>query len=168
MGTSLAGVSLPGSVVVSPSGHLAGLSGTLVGDYVDLANGNTNCNIWIAGVNKVASGGPIIGVQTSPDTTSGNFTDPTSGFAVGDLPSWMTSGGLFRVGASGYPSSAANLQSGFIAFGHFQRPHRYARLNHLAGGTYVGPIQAGFITNLRTTGSGAGFTYSPSSGTPSV
>lgn len=157
-------MSLPGAVVVSPSGQLCGLSGTLVGDWVDLQNGNTNCNVWISTDPAVNSGGPIIGVQTSPDTTSGNFTDPTSGFAASDLPSWMTSGGLYRVGASGYPS---NLLSGVIAFGHFQRPHRYARLNFV-GGAYVGGLAAGFVTNVRTTGSGGGFTYSPSSGTPSV
>lgn len=167
MGTSLAGVSLPGSVTVSPSGQLCGLSGTLVGDYIDLKDGNTNCNIWVAGDGAVNSGGPIIGVQTSPDTTSGNFTDPTSGYALSDLPSWMSSGGLFRCHASGYPDSVANAQSGFIAFGHFVRPHRYARLNFV-GGAYVGPIQAGFITNKRTIGSGGGFSYSPGSGSVSV
>lgn len=170
MGTALAGVSLPGAAVISPSGQLCGLSGMIVGDVVDLKDGNTNCNIFIlAKAAAPLSGAALISVQTSPDTTSGNFTDPTSGYAVGDLPSWISSGGIFRVGASGYPDSAANVASGAIAFGHFVRPHRYARLTHAPGtSTFVGAVTAGFITNKRTIGSGGGFSFSPSSGSVSV
>jgi hypothetical protein len=57
--------------------------------------------------------------------------------------------------------------SGGIEFGAFQRPHRYARLI-LNSGVFPNALTAGFISNKKFIGSGAGFTLSPSSGSVSV
>lgn len=166
--------SLPGGVLLSPSGFLDGLSGALVGDIVDLIHENTNCNVYVGG-RSVTSGPLLIAVQTSDDTTSGNFTDPTSGLV--DMPSSFSSGGVLRIGVNattpgifgtGAGVSGQMLLSGFMAFAHFQRPHRYARLMTIAGGFYDGPVEAGFVSQRKITGSGGGFTYAPGSGSVDV
>ena len=167
--------SLPGSVTLSPSGQLCGLSGQLCGDIIDLRDANTFTNVYVQGRQMlVGSGAAIIMVQTSADTTSGNFTDPTSGLPASALPTscpGFQSGGLMHIGSGGGVLSAQvsgqNVNSGFMAFGGFLSPHRYMRL--LFGtGTYVGPVAAGFMKQAKTTGSGGGFSFSPSSGSVNV
>lgn len=166
-------VSLPGGIVVSPSGFIAGLSGRAVGDVVDMINSDTYCNVFVAG-RSVTSGPLRVGIQTSDSTLSGTFTDPTSGLV--QMPTNFSSGGWLIIGQSGTNPGILNagdgvsgqfLLSGFMTGGAFLRPHRYARLI-LGSGFYDGDIQAGFISNNRTTGSGGGFTFSPTSGTVNV
>jgi hypothetical protein len=150
-------------------------SNLTVGEIVDLGNGNTNCQIYVNGL--LGSGAIQVQVQTSDSTTSGSFTDPTSGLP--QMPSAFTSGGQFFAnsgiawGSGNTPltapvvSGAPLFCSGGIQFASFQQPHRYARLIYVSG-PFLNPIQAGFITNLRTTGSGGGQTQAPSSGGVSV
>lgn len=166
--------SLPGAAVVSPSGFMDGLSGQLVGDIVDMINADTFTNVYVAG--KSVTSGPLrVGIQTSDDaTTSGSFTDPTSGLQI--MPTNFSSGGWLIIGQSGTNPGIFNpgdsvsgqfLLSGFMAAAGFLRPHRYCRLVY-GSGFADGPIQAGFIGNLRTVGSGGGFSFSPTSGVVSV
>ncbi len=170
-GTCALAPSLPGSVAPSPSGLQAGLSGQLVGDICNLIYANAATQVYVQG-KSVNSGPLVIGVQTSDSTTSGTFTDPTSGLPV--MPSWFSSGGFLRIGLSGQAPlsdqvSGQFLQSGFLVSAFFQRPHQYARLFIASGqGRYDGPVAAGFIGQLRTTGSGGGFSYSPGSGAVNV
>ena len=165
--------SLPGAVVLSPSGMLAGLSGQLVGVIVDMLHADTFTNVYIAG-RSYTSGPLLVGVQTSPNTTSGNFTDPTSGLA--QLPTWFSSGGWLQLCRSGTAPGTKNngegvsgqfALSGFVEFAAFQRPHRYARLV-FGSGFYDGRIEAGFVGQYHNTGSGAGFSLAPGSGSVSV
>jgi hypothetical protein len=145
-----------------------------VGQIVDLLGANTMCQLYVAGA-LFGSGAIEVRVQTSDSVTSGTFTDPTSGLAA--LPTTLVSGGVFFANsglwASGYSSLSAPVNnaplfcSGGIQFAAFQRPHRYARLVYNSG-VYLNPITAGFISNKKTTGSGAGFTYAPGSGSVNV
>lgn len=147
--------------------------GPVIGQIVDLYYANTMCQMYCAGVAN--SGSIPLLVQTSDTLTSGSFTDPTSGLA--QMPSvllsggqWVVNSGLLASGISS-PSSPVNnateFCSGGISFAAFQRPHRYARLISLSGGNTAN-ISAGFISNKKTTGSGAGSTQSPGSGVISV
>lgn len=150
-------------------------SGEIIGQIVDLLPSNTYTNVFVAGGPN--SGQLGIQIQTSDSTTSGSFTDPTSGLPAGALPSFLVSGGIMWVNsglwASGYTpttsviNNAPNFCSGGVAFGAFQRPHRYARLIALSGG-FTAPVMAGFVSQLKVTGSGGGFSYSPGSGTVNV
>jgi hypothetical protein len=145
----------------------------VVGEIVDFLGANTYCNVFVAG----AAGSGVIEVrlQTSDSTASGTFTDPTSGLAA--LPTYVASGGAIFVNSglavSGFSSMCAPVASapvfcsGGIEFGAFQRPHRYARLI-LNSGVFPNALTAGFISNKKFVGSGAGFTFSPTSGTVSV
>lgn len=148
-------------------------SGVIIGAIADLLNANTFCNVFVAGG---ATSGPLgIQVQCSDTTTSGSFTDPTSGLA--QLPTSFSSGGILWVNSGLWASgnlppspgvdNAPIYCSGAIMFGAFQRPQRYARLIALSG-TFTANVMAGFISNLKTTGSGAGFTFSPGSGVVNV
>lgn len=157
------------AAAVNPSGILCGLSGIAIGAPIDLLHADTYCNIYIAG-QDLASGPLIIGVQTSDSDVSGTYTDPTSGLA--QFPTTFSSGGnlILGSGATGYTpgtwgagTSGQFLLSGFTAFAAFQRLGRFARLIFNSG-FYLGPLQAGFISNMRTTGSGGGYTPAPSSG----
>lgn len=148
----------------------------VVGQLTDFNNEDTYCGVWVAG--GVAGGsGPIqIQIQDSPDTTSGNFTDPTSGLAA--FPVNVVSGGNFWAN-SGLWASGGNgdnlppvdqapaFCSGGIWFGSFQRKNRFCRLINVSG-AYPGAITAGFLSNKRTTGSGGGFSLLPGSGPVSV
>lgn len=71
-------------------------------------------------------------------------------------------------GAGGYNATSGGApvfaSGGGIAFAAFLRPHRFARLIVLSGASSVAPIIAGFLSNLKTTGSGGGRTFSPTSG----
>ncbi len=156
------------------SGWAAYGSGSYVGQIVDMLNADTFTNVFAAG-QSVTSGPLKLGIQTSDDTVSGNFTDPTSGLQV--MPTVFSSGGILLIGQSGIAPgifgvgegvSGQFLLSGFFAAGAFLRPHRYARLFIQSGSLYDGALQAGFIGNYRTVGSGGGFSYSPASGAVNV
>ena len=139
----------------------------VVGGIVDLLGANTFCNVWAAGR---GSGPAQFLIQTSDSTTSGSFTDPTSGLA--QMPVNVTSGGVFTVNSglavSGWSSPAAPVNnapmfcSGGIQWGAFQRPQRYARLVLLSGIAMTNLLPTGgFLSNKKVTGSGGGFTQSP-------
>ena len=148
----------------------------IIGRIVDLVNADTFCNVWVATPGGV-SGELAINIQTSDATTSGSFTDPTSGLIAATMPVNIASGGIFMANsglwASGNQSPQSPLAdgsllcSGGIVFAGFQRPGRYARLNALSGAPNA-VMAAGFITQKRTTGSGGGYSPSPGSGTVSV
>lgn len=221
---SVAGQAVNISGAFPGSGSVVGLSGTVtVGQWVDLANANTYCNVYVAA--GPCSGPLLIAVQTAqgpydiPFTgndfsgnifsggapSSGGFSDPTSGLA--QLPTWFNSGGVLiinsglsinpgQLGASGqqvggYPQgtlpfgpnpvingqngpafigsgAAPEFASGGVAFAAFQRNYQYARLVLLSGATSVQYLQAGFLSHIRTTGSGGGFSYQPQLGTVNV
>ena len=124
------------------SGAYASLSGTVVGQWVDMRNCDTLCNVFVT---AGPCSGPIgIAVQTAPGVydvplgnnsfsgnvfsggapLSGNFTDPTSGLA--QLPTWFSSGGILwlnsglvtvpgQLGASG--QLVAGYAQGSLPFG---------------------------------------------------
>lgn len=168
--------------VVSLSGQ-----STAVGDIVDLLHANTLTQVWLT---ATAVSGPLpVLIQTSDATTSGTFTDPTSGlFTTASVGSQqftigMASGGIFWANSglylSGISSPASKLDggallcSGGIVFAAFQRPHRYARLIVTSGNATIGNaiLAAGFLAQKKLTGSSGtagGYSYSPGSGTPSV
>lgn len=195
-----------------------GLSGATVGQWVDLSNSDSFCNVYVA---VGACSGPIsIAIQTAPGPNdaiqvgvtnafsgnifsggapqSGSFTDPTSGLA--QLPTWINSGGILLVnsglyttpgilGASGQQvggytqgtlpfgtnpiqhgqggtgfvasGSAPEFASGGLAIAGFQRNYQYARLVWLSGASTTPFLQAGFIAQLMTTGSGGGASQLP-------
>jgi hypothetical protein len=154
------------------SGQVCGLSGVVVGLSVDLLHADTFCNIWVAGQPVLGSGNLVIGVQNSDTDTSGNYTDPTSGLP--QLPTYFASGGNLWINSGstgGILNSGAvsgfSFNSGFIQFAAFQRTGRYARLLFNSG-FYIGSLQAGFVSQYKTTGSGGGFSLSPTSGSVSV
>lgn len=154
------------------SGGIAcGLSGVFVGYSADLNNANTYCNLIVMGDAILTSGPLVIQVQTADSDVSGAYGDPTSGLAY--FPTQFQSGGNFIVGSgsNGYAFtsgvSGTALQSGFMVAAAFQRTGRYARML-FNGGFYIGPLMAGFVSQNRTTGSGGGFSYAPSSGVVNV
>lgn len=152
-------------------------SGTIIGAIVDLLHANTFCNLVVAG--GPSSGAFRVGVQVSDGTTSGSFVDVTSGLAAGTFPTAFISGGLMTCNsglwASGWTTtpgavvdSAPLFCSGGVQYGGFVRNARYARAIVLSGATYAAPVTVGFVSQLKVTGSGAGFTFAPGSGTVSV
>ena len=156
-----------------PSAFVSSGSNLAVGEIIDLLYADTYTNVFVAG--GPASGQIECRIQTSDSTASGDFTDPTSGLAA--FPVNVVSGGIFWANsglwASGIGSISAPVNnaplfcSGGIQFAAFQRPHRYARVL-LNSGAFLTAIVAGFVGQKRTTASGAGFSYAPSSGTVSV
>lgn len=150
------------------SGNMtAPCSGTVVGSVVDMVVANTYCNLNVAGVSP--SGQLRVQVQTSDQTTSGSFTDPTSGLA--QLPGAFQSGGILWLnsggaggGLLGAGTSGQFMASGFNVSQAFQRPGRYARALLMSGDFACGGITVSFISQLKTTGSGGGFSYLPQSG----
>ncbi len=166
----------PVSIAAPPllsGGSVCPGSGTIIGATCNLGNANTLCNLYAMGV--TLSGQLRLQVQTSDSDTSGNFTDPTSGLPV--FPGAFQSGGILWInsggaggGILGAQMSGESVLSGFSVAAAFQRPGTFARINVLSEGTaqFAGPLVAGFISNLRTIGSGFGTTQSPGSGTPSV
>lgn len=160
--TCLMGFSQPGA-----SGIVNACSGVSIGLSVDLLNANSFCNLVVAGRPSI-SGDITLQVQCSDFDTSGSFVDPTSGLA--QMPTVFTSGGIVSIQSGGVFGAFVSGQSpfsGFIAGAGFQRPFRYARVNVLSG-NYVGPLVAGFISQLKTVGSGGGFSFLPGSGTVNV
>lgn len=148
-------------------------SGAFIGQFVDLRNADTYCNFVVTGG---AGSGPFrVQVQDSDAITSGSFTDPTSGMRAEDIPPPMLSGGIIWINSGLHVSGWFNVLgsrvnnaplfcSGGVAFGAWQRKGRYARVNILSGGVYGAPVAVGIVSQLRTVGSGAGFSYLPQSG----
>ena len=164
-GTAQLGASLISGNGVS--GQVCGLSGVYVGQSIDMLNSDTYCNVFIAGNPALSSGNLIVGVQTADADVSGQYTDPTSGLA--QLPTVFQSGGVIWInsGSTGglYQSggtSGAYFNSGFVVAAAFQRIGRYARMVFNSG-FYIGTLQAGFIAQNKTTGSGGGTSMSPAS-----
>ena len=149
-------------IAITSGGAISSLSGVLIGSIVDLVNCNAYCNVNVMG-RGFGSGPLVVGIQTSPGTPSGDFTDPTSGLPV--LPRGINSGGFLILGSGpatdatlgifGSGVSGQYLLSGFNAIAAFQRPHRYGRL-FIGSVFFYGLGHAGFITNFKTTGSCAG------------
>ena len=107
---------------------------------------------WVnSGLYSVVQGGGL----------SGTMNVGTFGAGIDNIFNGMGPNGLPLSGS--WPA----MGSGGIAFSAFQRPSRFARLNVLSGAAAVSVI-AGFVANLRTTGSGGGFTLSPGSGAVNV
>jgi len=151
------------------SGLVNVCSGGIVGQGVNLGQSDTYCNLVVAGQLINGSGQLRIAVQTSDTDTSGNYTDPTSGLPT--FPTSFSSGGILFLNSGGLGSgvlgggtSGQAAQSGFFTCAAFQRVGTFARAVALSGDFYVGPLSVGFISNLRTTGSGGGQTQSPGSG----
>lgn len=160
-----------------PSVIVASGSDLTVGNIVDLLGADTNTQVFVAAGPVGGSGIIEVRIQTADVTTSGDFSEPTSGKPAGSFNTKVTSGGVFFTNsglyASGYSSPSAPVDdaplfcSGGIDFAHFQRPHRYARLI-LNSGSFPGPIIAGFLGQKLTVGSGGGFTLAPGSGSVNV
>ena len=188
LGTSL---HTPNQGGVGSSGQFCGLSGVQVGDIVDMINANSFTNLLVTGVDGLISGPLQIAVQTSDTTTSGDFTDPTSGMApngtniANPLPTAFQSGGMIWLNSGGGPAAARGglfgaftsgqaIASGFAVAAGFLRPHRYARAIFISGSAaapaneYVGILTVGFCAQLKTTGSGGGYFTTSGIGAPVV
>lgn len=157
------------------SGLIYAASGAVVGLIADMLNSDTYCNLSLAGTAVFTSGQLRVAVQTSDTTTSGDFYNPTSGLAAADLPTVFASGGIVWLnsgqaggGVFGAQVSGQSIQSGFMAFAGFQRNRRYARAIVMSGDFYAGTLTAAFVSQRKTTGSGGGFSFSPSSGSVNV
>lgn len=156
---------------LSPSGQVCGLSGVSIGTPIFMGNANGFDNLYVMGQAVLSSGPLLLQVQCSDTDTSGTYTDPTSGLA--QLPTYFSSGGILIINSgstggilNGLASGQAVL-SGFAQGAAFQRPQTFVRVNMLSG-FFIGNVQAGLISQLRTTGSGGGTTQAPGSGTVSV
>lgn len=96
-----------------------------------------------------ASGG--MNVNTFAAGTHNNWNNQLGG--------WVTTSGTSTVFGSG----------GGIAFGNFQRPNEWCRLNILSTASgFTGFTFGGFFGQMKTTGSGGGYTTSPTSGVVNV
>lgn len=167
-------VSLP---TLNVSGNVWLLSGSsaVIGTSVDLLHANSFCNLHAIGQAFTGSGQLRIAVQCSDTDTSGTYTDPTSGLP--QMPTSFSSGGVLIInsgslggGVLGAQTSGQFVQSGFDVFAGFQRPQRFARAFLISGTTdfFTGPLAVGFVSQLKITGSGGGFSMQPSSGVVSV
>lgn len=168
--TTIQGVSILGTPVLSGA-LVAPCSGAIIGQSLNFINGNTFTNVFVTGV--TASGVLRVQVQTSDTDTSGTYTDPTSGLP--QLPTSFSSGGLLIINSGGAGGgdigalvSGNAVASGFFTAAGFQRPGQFVRANLLSGDFGAGPLVVGFISNLKVTGSGGGFSYLPTSGTVNV
>ena len=149
-------------------------SNVTVGGIVDLLNADTYTSLLATGRNVHLSGQLQIQVQTADTTASGDFTEPMSGLA--EFPTAFVSGGIIQLNSGtiggqefGPGMSGRFMWSGFTCFAAFQRPHRYARVLELSSDLWLGAFQASFVSQLRTTGSGAGgYETNPSSGPVNV
>lgn len=163
---------------IAPSLAVGGTpaSGAIVGAIVDMLHADTYCNLVVEG--GATSGIARVLVQCSDAITSGSFTDPTSGLPRDSLPGAFQSGGIFIVNSGlfssgslpyGYPwvDNAPLFCSGGVQAAGFVRTGRYVRAIALSG-VFPTALNAKFVSNLKTIGSGAGFTYSPGSGTVNV
>jgi hypothetical protein len=171
-GTCLLQSTLPPNIGTIGSGGFvdAYRSGIMIGQTVDMINADTYCNVLVLGT-MVTSGPLLLAVQDSDSTTSGNFTDPTSGLP--QFPQFVSSGGQVYIGQSGTGANYGTLGafvsgqsplSGFAVAFAFQRKQRYVRVN-MQSGFYAGPLQVAVLGNLKYTGSGGGYNWYPGSGT---
>ncbi len=157
------------SVALTPA------SGTIVGNIVDMLHSDTYCNLHVQAGG--ASGILRVAVQTSDSTTSGNFADPTSGMVPGQFPGAFQSGGILICNSGLWASGALPVGpevdnaplfcSGGMQAQGFVRNGRYVRAIVLSG-SFPAPVAVAFLSQMKTTGSGGGFTYSPGSGTVNV
>jgi len=166
-GASLFSTPILSGACVCPS------SGAQIGLTIDMINSDSYCNLFAGGVS--ASGQLRLQVQCSDSDVSGNFTDPTSGLA--QFPTAFASGGILWINSGGAGNgvlggfaSGQCIASGWFGGAAFVRTGRFARVNALNEGAaqYGGALVAGFVSQLKTTGSGGGFSYQPSSGSVSV
>jgi hypothetical protein len=167
--------------------------GTTIGQSLDMLQADAFTNIFLAGL-AINTGELKVQIQVSDSDVSGNYTDPTSGYPANQFPlyggptQFANLGGVFSGGMVYFGSgcgggdlygqaSGHSAESGFMVCQPFIRNARYMRLNVLSGGIvatytsgYQGSLIAGAIGQLKTTGGsgGAGFVYSPGSGTVNV
>ncbi len=135
----------------------------MIGIGRDFTNAGAYCNVWATGAGT--SGIFRVAVQTAPSDVSGSYTDPTSGLA--NFPSNIISGGILVCASGGNASGGSNMVSGGMEWGAFLRPagHPWVRATVLSGNQHNGHVSVGFLEQLKTTGSGIGYTWLPSSGT---
>lgn len=153
----LAGLPAP-IVSIAPAAGVGSTpaSGVVIGGVCDMRYFH-NATSLVAFFGPSISGQFRLQVQTSDATTSGSFTDPTSGMPV--MPTNFVSGGILVV------NSGNAQRSGGVYFGTFLRPHRYCRANILGSDEHDAPAGASFWAQSRRTGSGDGYTFSPALGT---
>jgi hypothetical protein len=130
-------------------------SGVIIGMVADMLHAN-NLTSVITAAGPSSSGQWRVQVQTSDSTASGTFTDPTSGLEV--MPTGFVSGGIFIINSGNVQASGGFAAAGFL------RPHRYARANVLGSNEHNAPVTVGLLGARKRTGSGDGYSYSPSSG----
>ena len=134
-------------------------SGVIVGMNGNLALSNEFTAV-MASFGPSTSGQFQVQIQTSSGTTSGSFTDPTSGLQR--MPTNLLSGGILVV------NSGNGQASGGMLIGNFLRPadHDNVRAIVMSGDQFNGPVNVQFGGWLKRTGSGFGTSQSPTAGTP--
>ena len=171
-------VDLGGSCQLTPtifglqavSGNVYAASGATIGQSCYTPFSDSACNVVIQGNCAYGSGQLRIQVQSAPADVSGQYTDPTSGLS--QMPSWFSSGGLLWLnsgallgmtvgGQNSGQASGHQISSGFAESAYFLKPFPYIRANVLSGDFYCGDLNVAFVSQFKTTGSGAGFTLSP-------
>ena len=146
-------------------------SGIVIGNVVDMLPSDTLCNFAIT-VGNMTSGRVEFAVQESDTLTSGSFAAIT----VNSGQSFWLSGGRTSINSSGLTAAAGGglmsgvgRVSGNCFIGWFQRNKQYVRAILESGNPQTDTQTAGaFVSQLLQTGSGGGFTLSPSSGAVSV
>ncbi len=117
--------------------------------------------LWVnSGLWSLPQGGGASGAQNI--NLFGFTTNPVFGGQVPEGGAFPTSGNATVFGSGGGMAWAA-FQRPTAQLGATVGGGRYARLV-IASGIVAAPVMAGFMGNLRTTGSGGGFTYSPQLG----
>lgn len=149
------------------SGNIFSGGAPLSGSFTDPTSGLAQLPTWVSsgGVFIVNSGLYTIpgglGPVSNATATSGQFQS-VAGYPGGTLPF-----GPFAIqhaqGGEGFFLSGAFpvFMSGGLAIGAFQRNYQYARLVLISGATDAPFLQAGFIAQQDTTGSGGGYTAQP-------
>lgn len=149
---------VPSLSAVTPvvSGAVLGLSGVVIGQWVDMSNSDTFCNVYVAA--GACSGPILIQVQCAPGPNdipytnafsgnifsggaplSGNFTDPTSGLA--QLPTWFSSGGILIVNSGLYTNPGQLGASGQLVNNYSQGTLPFGPnpiQNSMGGNAFVG------------------------------
>lgn len=149
----------------SVSGVLFSGAGPLSGNFTDPTSGLAQLPTWF-------SSGGILWVNSGLYTVPGgaSATTPASGVRLvagypqftipfGPTPVQNAQGG--NAGEGNLSGSFPQFASGGIAFANFQRNFQYARLVLISGSTLVPGLNAGFLAQLMTTGSGAGQSQQP-------
>lgn len=170
--TILGGVSGPIGIAIQtapgpndvPLGNSA-FSGNIFSGGVPLSGRFTDPTSGLAQLPTTISSGGVwwlnSGLYTLPGGAgnSGTLVNGYPAFTIpfGPNPVQQAMGGIPFIQSGAWPEFA----SGGIAFANFQRNFQYARLVLLSGATSVGGLQAGFLSQLMTTGSGPGYTWAP-------